>query len=85
MFRRREHREIEGRLIEAWIENFYLKRKVNNMDKATAALVKAVRDKGAVPQFHNHVMRKHREEWPTLWKAIDSLIEAYDLRDREDQ
>lgn len=83
MFKRREHRELESRLIEAWIENFFLKKKVNNMEKATAELIRAVKNKGPVPQYHSHVMKKHREEWPALWKAIDSLTEAYYLREKE--
>jgi hypothetical protein len=30
---------------------------------------------GPVPQYHYHVMRKHRSEWPTLWKAIDKAVQ----------
>ena len=26
---------------------------------------------GPVPQYHYHVLRKHRNEWPTLWGIID--------------
>jgi hypothetical protein len=29
---------------------------------------------GPVPKYHYHVMRKHRSEWPALWKSIDKLI-----------
>lgn len=35
---------------------------------------KAVNDAGLVPKYHHHVMKKHRDEWPTLWKAIDRLL-----------
>lgn len=83
MFKRRDNQETESKLVEAWIENFFLKKKVENIETATAELVRAIRDKGAVPQFHNHVMRKHREEWPALWKAIDNIVKAYDLREKD--
>lgn len=34
----------------------------------------AITVEGPVPQYHQHVMRKHRSEWSTLWKAIDEAI-----------
>lgn len=34
----------------------------------------AITVEGPVPQYHRHVMRKHRSEWATLWKAIDEAI-----------
>jgi hypothetical protein len=37
---------------------------------------KAVKDAGIVPKYHHHVMKKHRDEWPTLWKAIDRMLSA---------
>lgn len=83
VFKRREQRELEGKLVEAWIENFFLKKKVKNTDLAMAALVTAIQDKGAVPQYHAHVMKKHREEWPALWAAIDKIVEAYYLREND--
>lgn len=81
MFKRREQRELEAKLVEAWIENFFLKKKVKNTDLAIEALVTAIQNKGPVPQYHNHVMRKHREEWPKLWEALDKVVEAYYLRE----
>lgn len=83
MFNRRKHRELESKLVEAWIDNFFLKRKVADLEKATAGLVRAIRDKGAVPQYHNHVMKKHRDEWPALWQAIDNIVKAHDLQEKE--
>jgi hypothetical protein len=35
----------------------------------------AVEDPGPHPEFHRRVLRKHRAEWPTLWEAIDRLLE----------
>lgn len=34
----------------------------------------AVRVEGSHPDHHRQVMRRHRQEWPTLWAAIDALI-----------
>lgn len=35
----------------------------------------AIEDPGRNPGYHYGVMAKHRKEWPTLWKAIDELLE----------
>lgn len=37
---------------------------------------RAVLDKGRAPGFHNLVMEQHRQEWPTLWAAIDNALET---------
>jgi len=37
-------------------------------------LRKAIEDKGPYPKLHNKVMRRHRAEWPALWRAIDALL-----------
>jgi hypothetical protein len=31
---------------------------------------KAVTDEGSHPEFHRKVMKKHKREWPFLWRAI---------------
>jgi hypothetical protein len=36
-------------------------------------LLKAVRNKGRVPEYHDKVTKKHRAEWPALWRAIDKI------------
>ena len=48
------------------------------LDKAVEKLIKAIRNEGAVPLYHRHVMRKHRSEWATLWSAIDEIVSAYE-------
>ena len=67
----------EQQLVEAWVELFFLKKQNDEMRDAIYDIIAAIEDKGAVPQYHNHVMRKHKEEWPTLWKAINKAIKAY--------
>jgi hypothetical protein len=37
---------------------------------------RAVLDKEQTPGFHNLVMGQHRQEWPTLWAAIDNALET---------
>ncbi len=48
------------------------------LDKAVEKLIKAIKNEGAVPLYHRHVMRKHRSEWSTLWTAIDEIVAAYE-------
>lgn len=81
MFKRRSEKDIEAQLVEAWINNFFLKKRNQNLENAVSDIVKAINDKGKVPQYHAHVLRKHREEWPTLWQALDKLVEAYGNHD----
>lgn len=37
---------------------------------------KAIVDEGPVPRVHRRIMRRHREQWPTLWKALDDMVAA---------
>ena len=30
-----------------------------------------IHNEGPNPEYHRMVMRKHRSEWPALWKALD--------------
>lgn len=41
-------------------------------------LRRAIQDEGPQPEFHRAVMRRHRAEWPTLWRAIDTLLAESD-------
>ena len=36
-----------------------------------AAVREAITNEGSHPSFHRKVMRKHKEEWPTLWAALE--------------
>lgn len=46
------------------------------MRDALDALWSAVHDAGPVESYHRDVMRRHRREWPTLWRAIDAILIA---------
>jgi hypothetical protein len=47
------------------------------LDNAIKKLIKAIDVEGPVPQYHRHVVRKHRSEWATLWSAIDEIVAIY--------
>lgn len=35
----------------------------------------AIKREGPNPRLHHRVQRRHRRQWPTLWKKIDRLLE----------
>lgn len=43
------------------------------------ALRAAIEDEGVAPGHHREIMARHRSEWPTLWRAIDAILEAGEL------
>ena len=46
------------------------------MVAAAKAIRSAIEDEGAHPRYHRTVLRRHRQEWPTLWFEIDALLEV---------
>ena len=46
-------------------------------DRAAWAVVRAIKQEGPQPRYHREVMARHRNEWPTLWEALDELMRAY--------
>jgi hypothetical protein len=42
---------------------------------AVEAVRAAIEDTGANPSWHAYTMAIHRAEWPTLWAALDHLVE----------
>lgn len=45
-----------------------------DLREAVKAVQEAIRDEGPGADYHREMMRKHRQEWPTLWRALDRLI-----------
>jgi hypothetical protein len=39
-------------------------------------LMEAVTNEGPQPSFHKKILKKHSEEWPTLWKRIKRIKKA---------
>ena len=44
-------------------------------DAAVQAVRRAIEDAGSHPGYHRSVMKRHRAEWPALWRALDQLLE----------
>lgn len=47
-------------------------------DSLIQAIHDAIKNEGISPHYHRRVMRKHRRQWPTLWRAIDNLLEEFE-------
>lgn len=47
---------------------------------ALKAVYKAFTEKGNYPKHHDHVARELKTKWPTLNKALNQLVEAYDSK-----
>ncbi len=39
--------------------------------KRWLAVQEAITDEGPAPFYHRQIMKRHKEEWPTLWAALD--------------
>lgn len=46
--------------------------------EAAQLIRQAIYNEGPAPSVHKGTMRRHRHEWPTLWLAIDALLQADD-------
>lgn len=82
MYSNRKKKEHQAQLITIWVEKLALKKRNDNLEEVTRQIVKAIEDKGKVPKYHDHVMRKHRDEWPALWQALDNLVSMYQDYDK---
>lgn len=47
---------------------------------AVHLVVDAIKNEGRNAAHHRKVMNEHRNQWPTLWKALDQLVMAHALR-----
>ena len=63
---------IELRRLEE--ENIKLRAQLNELNTQIIYLRESVLIEGPQPLLHRYIMKKHRKEWKTLWKAIDRLI-----------
>ena len=54
-----------------------------NLEPLCARLVDAVKNEGRVPAYHHAVLKEHRAEWPTLWRAIDAIIKEMEKTNDE--
>lgn len=63
-------------VVEAADEIERLQEQVRYLRHHIKSLDDAITHEGPNPKHHHAVMRKHRQEWPVLWKAIDLLRPA---------
>src|SRR5688500_14009376 len=38
----------------------------------------ALENEGPRPDYHRMIQQRHEREWPTLWRAIDEVQEAFE-------
>jgi hypothetical protein len=48
---------------------------------AVAEVVAAIRNPGPRPDYHRWVMETHRDQWPSLWQALDRLLAGLSKED----
>jgi hypothetical protein len=80
MFISSKRKELQKRLVDTWVDNFLLKKKLENYEQAFGDIVTAIENKGKVPKYQEHVTKKHRDEWPDLWRAIDKALIIFDYK-----
>ena len=51
-----------------------LRAEIASLEKKLASIVSAITDEGRMPEYHQQIMKKHRQEWPTLWQALDEIL-----------
>jgi hypothetical protein len=60
------NRELQTSLMRSEEEIHRLRQLINEVKEA-------INFDGPVPEYHRHLTRKHRSEWPRLWSALDEL------------
>lgn len=45
------------------------------MSEAVAGVIEAIFNQGPRPDLHCQILDRHRREWPSLWAALDRLVE----------
>lgn len=57
-------------------DNARLADKLDEVRGLLRDLIAAIENPGSHPDHHKYIMKKHRQEWPTLWKTIDRIRKA---------
>lgn len=61
---------MDDETLDDQFEEFY------EMADAVKQVRTAVEDEGNHPYHHRKVLREHRRQWPSLWEALDRLLEV---------
>jgi hypothetical protein len=70
-------KQLQKQLVEVWVANFLLKKRIENYERAFGDIFAAIENKGKMPKYQDFVARKHRDEWPDLWQAIDRATTVF--------
>lgn len=64
------------------ITDFLLAR-IAERERAAREWDAAYNNPGPAPEYHYRTMRRHRDEWPTLWRSLDTFTPARVLAECE--
>lgn len=70
--------ELAGEIDSLEKQNEALRRQVAEYKWAIGQVNRAIHNKEGNPKLKDETMSRQREEWATLWKALDSLLETYE-------
>lgn len=51
--------------------------RIVQLETAIKNLEQAIVNEGPNPIHHRRILLEHRNQWPTLWRSLDALIEGY--------
>jgi hypothetical protein len=57
-------------------ESVLLEHEIERLRSLLIGIQRAITEEGRSPAHHQQVMRRHRKEWPSLWKAINKAMEG---------
>jgi hypothetical protein len=63
---------------QAWKEGRFVGIITGSVDASQAwheMFSEVINNEGPNPRHHRKVMKRHRKEWPSLWKLLDDLLE----------
>ena len=67
-----------GAALDAERRYIECKRELDEWKQIAEGIVNSVIIEGKDPRYHRHIMSRHRNEWKTLWKNIDRLLDKYE-------
>jgi peptidoglycan hydrolase CwlO-like protein len=57
------------------IDAFNAKSELTHIKAHIKSIEKTITNEGRYPKRHRKIMFKHKREWPSLWNAIDKLLD----------
>lgn len=70
--------DLEFKLASLEEELDQVKAERDQYKKLALDIVNSVKNEGRNPEYHRGVLKRHRREWPYLWKRIDRAIAYFD-------